>query len=137
MSPGQRAQLVIEKFNAFLSLLLSAHSLVFFPKGERLSGSSIGLRRKHGVIKIESNIAFVVAHRCASHNVVFFAVHRVVNVVMAPKVMMGEQRNYFESVPGASVQWWVLMRGRLEWVGCDGGGGGVWLQVEEEGEGER
>ena len=30
----------------------------------------------------------------------------------------------------------VLMYGRLEWVECDGGGGGVWLQVEEEGEGE-
>ena len=30
----------------------------------------------------------------------------------------------------------VLMYGRLEWVGCDGGGGGVWLKGEEEGEGE-
>ena len=28
------------------------------------------------------------------------------------------------------------MYGRLEWVGCDGGGGGVWLGGEEGGEGE-
>ena len=28
------------------------------------------------------------------------------------------------------------MYGRLEWVGCDGGGGGVWLGGEEGGERE-
>ena len=33
----------------------------------------------------------------------FFDIHRVVNVVIAPNAIMGEQRNCFESAPGANV----------------------------------
>ena len=39
-------------------------------------------------------------------SVFFFAIHRVVNVVIAPNAMMGEKRNFFASAPGANVSWW-------------------------------
>ena len=53
----------------------------------------------------------------------FFAIHRVVNVVIAPNAMIGECRNCFESVPGANVQWWSQ--------GMDGWSGwGIMVVVE-------
>ena len=69
-------------------------------------------------------------YRCAPLRVtqcgLFFAIHRVVNVVIAPNAMIGEWRNCFESVPRANVQWWSqCMDGQS---GSDGGGGGVWLE---------
>ena len=39
----------------------------------------------------------------ASHNVFFFANHRVVNVVIAPNAMIDEQRTCFESAPRSNV----------------------------------
>ena len=69
-----------------------------------------------------------VAYSCASHNVVFFSNHRVVNVVIAPNAMIGCSRSRRFVV--------VLMYGRLEWVGCDGGGRACSREGKERGEGE-
>ena len=55
--------------------------------------------------------------------VFFFAIHRVVNVVIAPNAMIGEWRNCFECAPGATFRGGlkVLTAG----VGGGDGGGGV------------
>ena len=66
--------------------------------------------------------------------VFFFAIHRVVNVVMVPNAMIGEYRNCFESAPGANVSWWSqCMDG---WRGRNGGGGACGWEEKEGGEGE-
>ena len=70
-------------------------------------------------------------YRCAPLRVTyFFSNHRV---VITPNAMIGEWRNCFESAPGANVSWWSQCIDGREWVGGDGGGGGVWLEGQEEG----
>ena len=67
-----------------------------------------------GVRKFESK-SHLSLRTGASHNVVFFAFHRVVNVVIAPNAMVGEWRNCFERAPGANVSWSQCLDGRSGW----------------------
>ena len=71
--------------------------------------------------KMGSGITFVLPH--------FFAIHRVVNVVIAPNAMMDAKRNHFESAPRANVSWWSpCMDGRSGWG--DGRGFSSWSRLK-------
>ena len=81
------------------------------PNGDDVLRSVHGVLAKWGT-KIWVKIAFIVAHRCASHNVVFFSCKSscceccdcFVNVVIASIAMIGEWCcKCFESAPRSNV----------------------------------
>ena len=61
--------------------------------------------KQNGVRRTESksNSSLFTAARHIMWSFFFFASHRVVNVVIAPNAMIGEQRTCFESAPRSNV----------------------------------